>query len=313
MMRVILHIQSGPSAGKRLALRDGLTARIGRTEWADYSFPSDTQMAEVHFSLCCTDRGCQLKSEQRTVPTFVNEAAVETSQLHTGDVVRAGTTKFAIEIEGGASEDESTSDSVEDNAATAVVLAGGAVEVWKTLNLDPELAALAIESDESNKFVDRLRDEEQLIPAVRVQAHLLPKRKAIWWGLRCMDDVFQLQLPQSQVDALLATRNWVAEPSEEHRRACEAAADVTEYDGPGGVLAAAAFWSEGSLAPPESPEPVPPGELLTGQAVANALVLAGVRKHPELLEEKLKNCLKIAREVDDGKSTFPTLDTTSDD
>jgi hypothetical protein len=39
-----------------------------------------------------------------------------------------------------------------------------------------------------------------------------------------------------------SARTWVEDPSELHRRQCDAAAGKTKLDGPGSWLAMAAFW-----------------------------------------------------------------------
>ncbi len=43
-MRVIIQVSSGPAAGKKTVPGPGRTVQIGRTEWADYSFPQDGKL-----------------------------------------------------------------------------------------------------------------------------------------------------------------------------------------------------------------------------------------------------------------------------
>ena len=83
------------------------------------------------------------------------------------------------------------------------------------------------------------------------------------------------------VDALVAAEKWSKEPTEEHRRNAERAAEQTKYKDPSGWIALAAFWSGGSLAPPDQPE-VAPAAHLTAKAITGALMLAATHGDPLL-------------------------------
>ncbi len=108
--------------------------------------------------------------------------------------------------------------------------------------------------------------------AVRFLAAALPKREAVWWGLACLRETLPAPFPEPVLRALMAVEKWVKEPAEGTRRAAGAAADEAGYGTPAGCLAAAAFWSGGSLTPANLP-PVPPRDDLTALAVAGALLL----------------------------------------
>ncbi|MEX0818954.1 MAG: FHA domain-containing protein, partial [Pirellulaceae bacterium] len=297
-MRVTLHVTAGPDAGRRIDLRNGLTARIGQSEWSDFSFASDQQMAEVHFAIRCEDQHCLLQVPQQSHPTSLNAESVTESRLHTGDRILAGLTEFLLDIEGDAGRSEAESADATD-AGRAMPL--GVAPLAGYLELDEALHPLAEESATDDEFLSRLIEAEQFQPASRLQAHLLNKPAAVWWGCLCLDQMMRDGLVGQQRAAREAAGLWAKEPTEDNRRAAESAAERAGYAGPGGSLAAAAFWSAGSLAPPESPEPVPPDERLTGQAVANAILFACLAKQPERMQEKLKECLEIARDLVDGK------------
>jgi hypothetical protein len=66
----------------------------------------------------------------------------------------------------------------------------------------------------------------------------------------------------------------------------------------------AAFWSGGSLAPPNVAE-VPPGEHLTPGAVANAVLLAAVLSEPEKAAEKFRKFFALGVEVAEDKNRWP--------
>ena len=260
-------------------------------------------MADVHFVIRCEDLQCHLELPQQTSPTMLNgEDAVE-SRLHTGDKIHAGVSEFTMDIEGDLGRE---SESGVDQAASAEPAGvGGLVTL---LELDEELLPQAEESENEAAFLGRLIEENQLQPAIRVQAHLLPSREVVWWGCLCVQQLLDGQLPAPQLAARDATVQWVADPTEENRRAAEAAAEEAEYSGPDGTLATAAFWTGDSIAPPESPEPVPPDERLPGVAVTGAILIASVAQEPERMEEKLRECLKLAADLADGKIEFPASD-----
>jgi hypothetical protein len=96
--------------------------------------------------------------------------------------------------------------------------------------------------------------------------------------------------------ALEATERWIAQPGEQQRRAAKAAADVIGMGSPAGCAGLAAFFSGGSLGPPEAP-PVPPGEFLTAKAVCGAVIFAAVATEPETAPEKFQNFVAQALDV----------------
>jgi hypothetical protein len=165
-----------------------------------------------------------------------------------------------------------------------------------------EIAALAKDAEE---LVDRWTTAKEYASAVRWLSHQLPKREAVWWGSQM---VRRLAPPQQARDqaALNAAENWVREPSEASRRHAEAAATAAKFEGASAMLAAAVFWSGGSLAPADLPDvladhlrrsvdpgvTLPPADVpevladprLTGKAVSIALMLCtlgGTAEHAE--------------------------------
>ena len=130
--------------------------------------------------------------------------------------------------------------------------------------------------------------EKALYPdAVRFIAHALPKREAVWWGWVCARRSAG-ENPQPKIKAALdATEKWIAQPSEDNRRSAMAAAQKAELGTAAGCAGLAAFFSGGSLAPPEAPV-VPPGEFLSAKAVSGAVIFAAVAKEPERAPEKFK-------------------------
>jgi len=95
-MQVMLEVQSGASAGRKITLESGRSVRIGRTSLADVAFPGDPRMSGVHFVLECGDDGCVLRDAGSTNGTMVNGRRVDSAVLVQGDMVTAGETTFFV-------------------------------------------------------------------------------------------------------------------------------------------------------------------------------------------------------------------------
>lgn len=102
-MQVILEAIAGPHRGRKVLLRSGQAATIGRTERADFVFPHDAQMSSVHFALELSRRGCLLRDLQSTNGTRVQGTAVAEIMLEEGNEVAAGQTLFSVHLEGAIS------------------------------------------------------------------------------------------------------------------------------------------------------------------------------------------------------------------
>ncbi len=101
-MRATLQVTSSPARARRVELRDGQAARFGRSAWADYSFPEDSRLAEIHFAVACFSGGCLLRHLASGQQTFVNRQSVTDVRLRSGDQIVAGQTTWSVTIEGEA-------------------------------------------------------------------------------------------------------------------------------------------------------------------------------------------------------------------
>jgi len=146
----------------------------------------------------------------------------------------------------------------------------------------------------------RLEAQGYFHEAVRLCAHALPKREAVWWACMCADAVpASAQLACDQA-ARQAAELWVRKPGDEPlRRAAWDVAQKTDFRSPEAWAAVGAFWSGGSMAPEGAPA-VPPGDHLTGVAVSGAVMIAAVRGHPERATDRLKRFLAAARDIAAG-------------
>lgn len=136
--------------------------------------------------------------------------------------------------------------------------------------------------------------------AVRLAAHALPKREAVWWACMCAASVPAPGLAATDAAARVAAEAWVRKPTDDAlRRAAWDAAQATEFRSPEAWAAVGAFWSGGSMAPAGQPE-VPPADHLTGVAVSGAVLLAAVRSHPERAGARFQRFLAAARDIAAG-------------
>lgn len=136
--------------------------------------------------------------------------------------------------------------------------------------------------------------------AVRLMAHALPKREAVWWACMCADAVPAVTPKPADVAARQAAEAWVRKSSEDPlRRTAWEVAQKTDFRSPEAWAAVGAFWSGGSMAPEGAPV-VPPGDHLTGVAISGAVVIAAVRGRPERANDRLTRFLAAARDIAAG-------------
>jgi hypothetical protein len=181
------------------------------------------------------------------------------------------------------------------------ILAAPAADIAGLAKLSAEaMAALRPELDPTG-FFEALVRIGLLSDAVRFLAHALPKREAVWWACLCARDSLTDEPPPAVAAALQAAERWVYAVSEENRREAMARAEAAGFNNPASWAAVAAFWSGGSMAPPNAPV-VPPGDGLTAAAVAGAILLAAVQREPERATEKYRQFIASGMDVADGGS-----------
>src|SRR4029079_2187227 len=99
-MQLTLQTTPGPHAGRKVLLRSGQVARIGRTEWADFSFPQDADLADVHFAVQCQLQGAKVRKLAADNPLALNSKEVMEAELQPGDTIQAGKTSFLVAFDG---------------------------------------------------------------------------------------------------------------------------------------------------------------------------------------------------------------------
>ncbi len=323
-MGVILQIINGPYAGHKTYLLAGQVLQVGRTEWADFSIPSDTQLGDVHFSVQFANGACLLKNLNQQKGTLVNGKRVSETAIEHGDQIQAGQTAFRLVIEGSSVGAGAASNTATIRASTKAGFSGfvrvvppTAAEICVNFSLDADAAELLNDKLTPREYVDLLTARHLFDDVIRFMCYALPKPEAIWWACLCVRKAAAAtgSNPAKSATAKNAASNskdqraveaaerWLAEPSEDNRRAAAAAAEATNYDTAAGFAAAAAGWSGGSLAPPEFAA-VPPSPLLTAQAVGGALRLASIALGQARMVTTQQEFLATGIEIADGKNRW---------
>jgi predicted component of type VI protein secretion system len=272
--------------------------QVGRTAWADYCVPDDEALADVHFAIKCDSQGGYVRDLASGAGTLVNGAKVGVSPLRTGDEITAGKTVFSVQVQGH-SEPGIVDESQESGdlaPATETIQPSTAADFCQHIALDDEARMLLREEQSPAEFLDLLIGTNLVNDAIRFLAIWLPKPKAVAWAGQCVGDVVGENLPEKEASAVSAALHWASEPSEENRRAAGAAAEVAGYDRATGLLAFAAFVSEGSLATPDL-APVPPAEGLTAQILSGALTMAAYHGDPAQATSRFQKFLEAGRSV----------------
>ncbi|HXW15047.1 MAG TPA: hypothetical protein VEN79_11100 [Terriglobia bacterium] len=148
-----------------------------------------------------------------------------------------------------------------------------------------EAKALLTDESSTKQFIGLLVEKELFRDAIRLIAHLLPKREAIGWGCLCVRHILATQKDMALPEVQIAAERWVSAPTEENRWAAKQAADKEDPKTPSGLLAMAVFFAGPTMAPPNLQAVPPPGHA-TSEVVAGVVVLAGVVKEPEKAKER---------------------------
>lgn len=138
--------------------------------------------------------------------------------------------------------------------------------------------------------IERLADSGFFLDAIKLLAHGLPKREAIWWSCLASRSTLRPETDEFNHRALLAAESWARKPSEENRLICKDLSEKTQLKTSASWAATAATWCSGSMAPEGDPV-VPPPEYLYAHAVSGAILLAAAELDPEKIEQHYRHFL----------------------
>jgi len=266
-------------------------------------------MSSVHFSVRWFGDQCEVIDRGSSNGTWINGRRLkDPATLRAGEDIKAGKATFRLVVDGEGSAADSLAPPPDRTQQTAADELTGtqtpaekpsslasARAIAEIAPLEPASKELLVEDMPAPRFVELLASREQYLDAVRVVAHALSKQAAVDWACRCVRVAFGDDLSAVESAALAAAETWVTDPTEERRRQAGLAADAAKQ-APAGWAAMAAFWSGGSMAPPQAPV-VPPGPTLTAHAAGGAIMLAAVSRHPEKAPQKYARFLELGREL----------------
>jgi hypothetical protein len=172
-----------------------------------------------------------------------------------------------------------------------------AADVAKIAPIADDNKALATRDQETVKFVEMLTAQEKFMDAVRVLAFAMGKLTVIDWAHKCVTMAYSDGLPQLDAKTLDQVKKWLGNRSEELRRACYALAQEAEHGTPASWVAMAAFWSEGSQAPPPPSPPMAPGPTQCAHAATGAILLAAVARQPEKAPDRYRAFIQAGLEM----------------
>jgi hypothetical protein len=191
------------------------------------------------------------------------------------------------------------------NAGLSKVPAKTAAEICRSYELKKEARQLLRDELTPRQFLDLLLGRGQYGDAIRFLAYALPKREAVWWASLCLYRAAESGLSPPETTALKAAVEWVLDPSEEKRRAVEAAAEAVGLRLPAGCIAMGAFWSGGSMNPPNLPA-VAPKPVLTAKTVSAGLLMAALKYAPAKKDETERQFAALGLGVAEGKHAWPS-------
>lgn len=172
-------------------------------------------------------------------------------------------------------------------------------EICQSVALTPEAKALETPGAAAPALFEAMVAQGLYVDAIRFLARGLPKREAVWWACLCARDRLPPEASPVIQAALKAAEDWVYKPTEENRRAAMAKAEAAQFDTPSSWAAVGAFWSGGSMSPVGNPV-VPPGEHLTGLAVAGSIMLAAAQTEPQHATERYQQFLAYGANIARG-------------
>ncbi|HEY4215360.1 MAG TPA: hypothetical protein VGM84_28065 [Steroidobacteraceae bacterium] len=136
--------------------------------------------------------------------------------------------------------------------------------------------------------------------ALTVVAQSLPKRYVVAWACDCLKTLMASD-PKSGPKSndmdragLSLAQQWLADPTEENRKAALDFAERGEFGSPGAWIAASAGWSGGSLLP-RGYDVVAPPDTLPAEAAVAALRMAASRspEYSNLINGFIARAIKL--------------------
>jgi hypothetical protein len=153
-----------------------------------------------------------------------------------------------------------------------------ASSIAQRLALTSDALAVLETGGNVRSFLEQLLQRGLPADALAVVARSLPKRYVVAWACDCLKSALAREPRASDSDraGLAIAQQWLADPTEDNRRAAAEFAERGEFGSAGAWIAASAGWSGGSLLP-RGYDVLPPPDHLPAEAAVAALRLAASR------------------------------------
>ena len=153
-------------------------------------------------------------------------------------------------------------------------------------------------------YFEGLRSAGRTVEAVEFIGQALPRWEAVAWAARAVRDLQPDEEPSpAKAAALKSALLWIQDPTESRRRAAFDAAEAAPATCAERLAALAAFYSGGSIAPPDC-EPMPAAPNAAGRFASGAVLVAAFSRpdHAVALARCLDTGAALAA-ADDEKPT----------
>jgi len=167
----------------------------------------------------------------------------------------------------------------------------------------PSTLKIAQQKKTPLELLDQLVTDQDFNAAIDFIAHSLPPQGAVWWGCLCLWDFERNQATKEFERAMSLLIAWLQTPEEEKRRQLSEIEKVFARKTPVGLLAKAAFMSQGSIVP-EGLAVVKAPRYMYAVLAAGAIKLLAAQSDPADFAGTSKQILRLGMEVLHGTNRW---------
>lgn len=313
-MSAILRIYADEEFRDLSTVEKGVELLLGRGLDVDISVPDDPKISSNHLRILSAGSQFQIEDLGSTNGTFLKTEQISKAFLEFGEVFRCGGTDFVFVPQ---SEQDAQATIADSGAVASAAAAPAAAEssqslaevpgfceetstaIMQRFELSKEIPFAPEEGESPADYAMKLAKSEEPNLCLLFLSYALEKRSAVWWLTRCIQEV-ECLLDDNDREMFQLAEKWVVEPNDANRRNAMAFAEEMEMSTPACWAGVGAFWSGGSMAPPEAP-PVEPKDNLAGKAISGGAIMASVFHTPEKALDKQKSFTQLGVDIAEGK------------
>lgn len=247
-------------------------------------------MSTRHFTIEVRPDGALLIDLESTNGTYVNGERIREAIVSNGDEIFAGQTNFLVGDDTAAAGPSANTENV---PLKEISFETSAVEICDGMSLTDEAPPLLTENQTVAQFVQILKKNSLYMDALRVLSRAMGTNAAVQWSCQSVLEIQQDKLSEIELKTINAAAACAANPSEKLAIEAHSTAAQLGHEGAAAMLALAAYWGTGNMAPPGHP-PMPVDQQLPSQAIAGALTLVAVNGPPKEAARKYEGFIKRA-------------------